>query len=93
MEKEMLFHTNLRNIGLFITLTLGCLTYRNTFKKDKLSKHILYIAIIFLYISIILNLKINKIKDNKNKDIKIIPKLILIIHLIIIFYIFNTLKY
>ena len=87
MEKEMLFHTNLRNIGLFITLTLGCLTYRNTFKKDKLSKHILYIAIIFLYISIILNLKINKIKD-----IKIIPKLILIIHLIIIFYIFNTLK-
>lgn len=90
MEQQMLFHTNLRNIGLFITLTFGCLTYHNSFPKDKLSNIIMLLSVIFLSISFILNF--NVIKDKKLiKKYEIIPKLLLIIQITVLLYILNIL--
>ena len=69
MEEHILFHTTLRNIGLFITLTFGCLTYHNTFSKDKLNNIILLLSIIFLCISFILNFNIIKVENDKVEKI------------------------
>jgi hypothetical protein len=92
MEEHMLFHTTLRNIGLFITLTFGCLTYRNTFSKDKLNSILSILPIIFLSISFVLNFNILKNKNDKVKRYKIIPQLILIIQITILLYILNMLR-
>ena len=97
MEEHILFHTTLRNIGVFITLTFGCLTYHNTFSKDKLNNIILLLSIIFLCISFILNFNIikvenDKVENDKIKNYKLIHKLLLIIQIIILFYILNILR-
>ena len=90
MEEHMLFHTTLRNIGLFITLTFGCLTYRNTFSKDKLNNVLTILSLIFLSISFILNFNVIKNKNDKVQKYKIIPHLILIIQVTILLYILRN---
>ena len=77
---EELFHTLLRNLCLFIVLTLMCLTYI-----------ILSVSLIFLAISYILNSRITRIKDEVDPSLQKIPKLIFVIQVILSFYLLNLL--
>ena len=89
---EQLFHTYLRNICLFISLTFICLTYVKTFPKLLLGRIIISIGLISLYISHILNQKMIK-EGNKDPMLRRIPKLLFIIQIIILFYIINLLVF
>lgn len=62
-----IYHTNLRNIGLFITISLAA----NNFKyKTKLMKKVgtIMIPFIFLMISLILNIELLYLVDEHRED-------------------------
>jgi len=63
------YHTNLRNIGLFSSLSMGLLTFsqRGILKKDLTNKALFGIGIIFLLISFILS---RELKEHSNKNEK-----------------------
>jgi hypothetical protein len=76
------FHTNLRNIGLFITLAFGTMTYSNNFKNKIYKKLLIFISLIFLIISTLLTVYLIQNQDiNQDKKLKIIPKIILILNI------------
>jgi len=88
MENDLyLYHTNLRNIGLFITIALASnnFKFKNRFMKKE-GKFI--IVIIFLIISLLLNIELinerNKQKNNNNKSLDIIPYITLSLIIILI---------
>ena len=74
------FHTNLRNIGLFITLAFGTMTYSNNFKKTIYKKSLILISLIFLSISTLLTLYLIENQDDLDKKLTIIPKIILFLN-------------
>ena len=74
------FHTNLRNIGLFITLAFGTMTYSNNFKKIIYKKSIILISLIFLLISTLLTFYLIENQDDLDKKLTIIPKIILFLN-------------
>ena len=82
------FHTNLRNIGLFITLAFGTMTYSDNFKNKIYKKNLILISLIFLTISSLLT---TYLIENQNKEqdkkLSIIPKIILF--LIVILFLFG----
>ena len=81
-----LYHTNLRNIGLFITIALASnnFKFKNRFMKKE-GKFI--IVIIFLIISLLLNIELinerNK-NENNNKSLDIISYITLSLIIILI---------
>ena len=88
---EILFHTSLRNVGLFITLSFVSLTYAKTKSGMSARRIILSMSMIFLSISYILNSRIMKQKDNIDRSLQRISKLVFIIHIILLTYILNLL--
>jgi len=88
---EALFHTILRNIGLFITLSFACLTYVYNFPKVYIRKLILSLGIIFLSISMLLNIRVMDVNGEINSSLQKIPKLLIIVQLILFMYIINLL--
>ena len=88
---EALFHTILRNIGLFITLSFACLTYVYNFPKVYIRKLILSLGMIFLTVSILLNLRVMNVKEDINSSLQKIPKLLIVVQLILFMYIINLL--
>jgi hypothetical protein len=65
------YHTNLRNIGLFSSLSIGILTFsRNAIlKKDLTNKALFGVGIAFLLISFILSIELKKYANKNEKDI------------------------
>ena len=90
---EMLFHTSLRNVSLFITLSFVSLTYIKTKSDTSIKRIILSLSMVFLSISYILNSRIMEQKDSIDLPLQRISKLIFIIHIILLFYILNLLLF
>ena len=87
-----IYHTNLRNIGLFITIALA--SYNFTY-KTKYMKKIGYtiIPLIFLSISILLNIELlYLVNDNKEYIQKEIVTLTIIPYLTIILLIIMSIR-
>lgn len=64
-QNVTLYHTTLRNVGLYFTLSLGIITLAsNKVIKDQFVNIFLYIiGIVFLYISYKLTFELDKIKE------------------------------
>ena len=88
---EALFHTSLRNVGLFITLSFVSLTYVKTKSGTSARRIILSMGMIFLSISYILNSRIMKQKNNMDRSLQRISKLLFMVHIILLTYILNLL--
>ena len=93
MGEEMLFHTTLRNTGLFITLSFACLTYAHSFPKLYIRRLILSLGLIFLSISFMLNLQNMKLKDENIITLQKIPKLLFVVQMILTIYVINMLVF
>ena len=91
MDEELLFHSLLRNISLFISLSFICLTYAKTFPKILIHRIILSLSLIFLCFSYLLNSRVEKIKKGISPSLQRIPKLLFVIQIILLFYILNLL--
>jgi flagellar biosynthesis protein FliQ len=71
------FHTNLRNIGLFITLAFGTMGYSNNFKNKTYKKSLIITSLVFLIISSLLTSHLMQYQDEtQDKKLSIIPKII-----------------
>ena len=88
-----LYHTTLRNVGLYFTLSLGIITLAsNKVIKDRFVNIILYIiGIVFLYISRKLTFELDKIKGKEGiteslLNITTILKNVMLLLLIIMIY-------
>lgn len=97
-ENITVYHTNLRNIGLYFTLSLGIITLSsNNVIKDPLVNLILnIIGIIFLYISHKLTFELDKIKEGITDSLLNISKIIknvMLLLLIVMIYSFFIRKY
>jgi len=84
---EMLFHTVLRNVGVFLTLSFTSVMYVHKHATSPMKNIILSVGLIFNFISIQL---ITELLKNQN-NLKKIPKLLLVCNVILMFYIFNLL--
>jgi hypothetical protein len=65
------YHTNLRNVGLFSSLSMASLSFseRGIFKKD-ISNNVLFVlGIVFLLISFILSKELKDYSGKNEKDI------------------------
>lgn len=88
------YHSNLRNIGLYFTLSLGIITLSaNNVIKDPLVNLMLnIIGIIFLYISYKLTFELDKIKEGITDSLlnisKIIKNVMLLLLIIMIYSLF-----
>ena len=84
------FHTNLRNIGLFITLAFGTMTYSKNFKNKLYKKYLVLVSLVFLTISSLLTSHLIEFQNKEqDKKLSIIPKIILFI--IFILFLFGIL--
>ena len=84
------FHTNLRNIGLFITLAFGTMTYSKNFKNKLYKKYLVLVSLVFLTISSLLTSHLIEFQNKEqDKKLSIIPKIILF--LIVILFLFGIL--
>ena len=82
------FHTNLRNIGLFITLAFGTMTYSKNFKNKLYKKYLVLVSLVFLTISSLLTSHLIEFQNKEqDKKLSIIPKIILF--LIVILFLFG----
>tara|TARA_B100000900_G_scaffold315255_1_gene274137 strand:+ start:650 stop:934 length:285 start_codon:yes stop_codon:yes gene_type:complete len=82
------FHTNLRNIGLFITLAFGTMTYSKNFKNKLYKKYLVLVSLVFLSISSLLTSHLIEFQNKEqDKKLSIIPKIILF--LIVILFLFG----
>ena len=89
---EILFYTILKNIAVFLTLSLMILTYVYTLPKIYINKQILSIGLIFLFISFLLNIKL--LKNNPDTELyHKIPKLLFLIQTILSIYMLNMLLF
>ncbi len=72
------YHTNLRNIGLFITLAFGTIGYSEKFSNKMYKKSLIIIGLTFLVISGLLNITLIE-SDNKKRNMKLslVPKILL----------------
>ena len=63
-----LYHTNLRNIGLFYTVSIGIITlsHNKILKSNIINELLSFIGIIFLFLTLLLTLELNKIIENYN---------------------------
>jgi hypothetical protein len=63
-----LYHTNLRNIGLFYTVSIGIITlsHNKILKNNIINELLSFIGIIFLFLTLLLTLELNKIIENYN---------------------------
>tara|TARA_Y100000590_G_scaffold159925_1_gene183403 strand:- start:2213 stop:2497 length:285 start_codon:yes stop_codon:yes gene_type:complete len=78
------YHTNLRNIGLFITLAFATMRYSIHFKKKTYKKSIIIISLIFLTISTLLTSHLIEYQDEtQDEKLSIIPKMILALIIIL----------
>tara|TARA_Y100001935_G_C17251554_1_gene481288 strand:+ start:834 stop:1118 length:285 start_codon:yes stop_codon:yes gene_type:complete len=84
------FHTNLRNVGLFITLAFGTMTYSKNFKNKLYKKYLVLVSLVFLTISSLLTSHLIEFQNKEqDKKLSIIPKIILF--LIVILFLFGIL--
>lgn len=83
----MLFHTSVRNTGLFLTLSFSSLAYYHNTTRSKMKGIILFISFIFNIIS----LKISYGLIQKTE--KQIPKLLLMCNIILLVYYGNILLF
>tara|TARA_Y100001978_G_C23653715_1_gene414855 strand:+ start:265 stop:549 length:285 start_codon:yes stop_codon:yes gene_type:complete len=82
------FHTNLRNVGLFITLAFGTMTYSKNFKNKLYKKYLVLVSLVFLTISSLLTSHLIEFQNKEqDKKLSIIPKIILF--LIVILFLFG----
>lgn len=86
MKYLAVYHSNLRNIGIFITISLAVhnFKYKSDFMKKK-GKYIIPIA--FLSVSLLLNVELiyNSIEDKNTSDIiDIVPIITLLLTLVLI---------
>ena len=80
------FHTNLRNIGLFITLAFGTMGYSNNFKNKTYKKSLIVVSLVFLTISSLLTSHLMQYQDETQDDkLSIIPKIILVLIIVLFF--------
>ena len=78
------FHTNLRNIGLFITLAFGTMGYSNNFKNKTYKKSLIIVSLVFLTISSLLTSHLMQYQDEtQDEKLSIIPKMILALIIIL----------
>ncbi len=63
-QKISLFHTNLRNVGLFISISFASLTYAGNKSNKEYSLYLLINSILFTFISLLLSIELmNLVKD------------------------------
>ena len=80
------FHTNLRNIGLFITLAFGTMGYSNNFKNKTYKKSLIIVSLVFLTISSLLTSHLMQYQDETQDDkLSKIPKIILFLIIVLFF--------
>ena len=80
------YHTNLRNIGLFITLAFATMRYSNNFKKKSYKKSVIIVSLIFLTISSLLTSHLIEYQDEtQDEKLSIIPQIILGLIIILFF--------
>lgn len=89
---EILFYIILKNIAIFLTLSLMILTYVYNFPKIYINKQILSLGLIFLFISFILNVKLLRNNPNTEPYHKI-PNLLFLIQTILSIYMLNMLLF
>ena len=92
----MFYHTALRNVGLFTTISLATLTYSRFYRKKSnfYSIGLVLISIVFLLMAMLLNIYLFNISNNYTIDKKsnnvnnllIFNKIIFILHISLIFY-------
>ena len=92
-ENGSLFHTTLRNVGLFITLSFATLTYSQKYSDKFLQKIFILFWFLFLSVStlLLLDLKKNKYKTTDSYDR--IPDILLLIVATLVIYILNKLVF
>ena len=71
-----LYHTNLRNIGLFYTVSIGIITlaHNEILKNNIINELLSFIGIIFLFLTYLLTIELNKIilKYNPDTNLRIV---------------------
>jgi len=84
---EMLFHTSLRNAGLFLTLSFTSLVYYHKNHAPKMREVILCISLIFNIISFKIAIELLKKSDQQ------IPKYLVICNVILVLHFLNVLLF
>ena len=89
------YHTNLRNVGLYSSISIGLLSFgdRSVLKKDLANKVLFVLGIVFLIVSFILSKELKEYSINNKKDISdklsLVSKIInytLVVFLMAVFY-------
>ena len=89
------YHTNLRNVGLYSSISIGLLSFadRSVLKKDLANKVLFVLGIVFLLVSFILSKELKEYSKNNKKDISdklsLVSKIInytLVVFLMAVFY-------
>tara|TARA_B100000963_G_C22508492_1_gene617154 strand:- start:203 stop:496 length:294 start_codon:yes stop_codon:yes gene_type:complete len=92
-ENGPLFHTTLRNVGLFITLSFATLTYSQKYSDKFLQKIFILFCFLFLSVSTVLLLDLKKNKYKYKDGYKNIPDILLVIVVTLFIYILNKLVF
>ena len=92
-ENGPLFHTTLRNVGLFITLSFATLTYSQKYSDKSLQKIFILFCFLFLTVSTLLLIDLKKNKYKTTDNYEKIPDILLLIVATLVFYILNRLLF
>ena len=63
-DKIMLFHTTLRNIGLFISISFASLTYASNKANEPYAFYLLMNSILFTFISLLLSIQLIEVASD-----------------------------
>jgi hypothetical protein len=65
------YHTNLRNVGLFSSLSIAIISFsqREVMKKNLTNKALFGIGVVFLFISFILSRELKEYSEKNEKEI------------------------
>lgn len=65
------YHTNLRNVGLFSSLSIAIISFsqRDVMKKNLTNKALFGIGVVFLFISFILSRELKEYSEKNEKEI------------------------
>ena len=92
-ENGPLFHTTLRNAGLFITLSFATLTYSQKYSDKSLQKIFILFCFLFLTVSTLLLIDLKKNKYKTTDNYEKIPDILLLIVATLVIYILNKLVF
>ena len=95
-DKITLFHTNLRNVGLFISISFASLTYAGNKSNKDFSFYLLMNSILFTFISLLLSIELMNLVDDpifeQRSIMNKLPYLLICINIVLLIIGFNKFK-